>query len=102
MKNIQIIDDADNCVFDIFQATEEEFLLIFPNQTNIAFSEDVWANNNSEALKTTFSNIWQRPIRKVDAMGIHGTLFYGLQEKKKYYPTLKDEEASNPDGTALR
>ena len=30
MKNIQIIDGADNCTFSIFQATDEEFSLIFP------------------------------------------------------------------------
>ena len=29
MKNIQIIDGALNCVYDIFSAEEDEFLLIF-------------------------------------------------------------------------
>jgi hypothetical protein len=35
-------------------------------------------------------------------MGIHGLLFYGLENKKQYYPTRKDQEAVNPDGTRLR
>jgi hypothetical protein len=30
MKNIQIIDGAENATFSIFQATDEEFTLIFP------------------------------------------------------------------------
>ena len=34
--------------------------------------------------------------------GIHGLLFYELESKKAYYPTRKDEEAINPDGTYLR
>jgi hypothetical protein len=32
-------------------------------------------------------------------MGIHGIVFYQLYAKRKYYPTLKDEEAVNPDGS---
>jgi len=37
-----------------------------------------------------------------DAMGMHGTLFYELDFKKPYYPTLRDEEAVNPGGSRLR
>jgi hypothetical protein len=32
MKNIQIIDGAENSVYDIFQATEDEFAVIFPTR----------------------------------------------------------------------
>ena len=32
MKNVQVIDRADNATFSIFQATGEEFVLIFPNE----------------------------------------------------------------------
>jgi hypothetical protein len=35
-------------------------------------------------------------------MGIHGVLFYELLKKRQYYPTLRDEEAINPDGSRLR
>ena len=34
--------------------------------------------------------------------GLHGLLFYGLDEKKRYYPSRRDEEAQNPDGSRLR
>jgi NADPH-dependent ferric siderophore reductase len=30
MKNVQIVDGADNATFAVFQATDEEFRLIFP------------------------------------------------------------------------
>ena len=43
MKNIQIIDGADNCVYDIFACTEEEFALIFPAGTDIAFIDEIYA-----------------------------------------------------------
>jgi len=35
MKNIQVIDRADNCTYSIFGATDEEFESIFPNGTEI-------------------------------------------------------------------
>lgn len=102
MKNIQVIDGAVNCVYDIFAATDEQFDLIFPEGTNIAFIEDIVERLDKKLLKKAFKNIWTRPVRKSEANGIHGIIFYGLIEKKEYYPTLRDEEAINPDGTLLR
>lgn len=102
MKNIQIIDGADNCVYDIFSATDEEFELIFPSGTNIAFIDEVYACGNSSELDDIFGRIWSRRQKKSEVQGIHGTLFYELQMKKVYYPTRIDEAATNPDGTALR
>ena len=40
MKNIEVIDEAENCLFDVFSATEEEFILIFPNGQDIEFADD--------------------------------------------------------------
>lgn len=102
MKNILVIDDARNCVYDIFSATDEEFSLIFKEGTDIAFIDEVFENSDDELLDQVFTNIWDRRIKKKDAHGIHGTLFYHLDEKKQYYPTRRDEEAINPDGTRLR
>jgi hypothetical protein len=99
MKNIQIIDGALNCVYDIFQATESEFNLIFKNGTNIMFSDEL---DNGIEVEKAFENIWARRIPKDTAMGIHGTIFYQMEHKKEYYPTRKDEEAKNPNGSKLR
>ncbi len=30
MKNIQVIDGATNCVYDVFSSSEAEFRLLFP------------------------------------------------------------------------
>ena len=102
MKNIQIIDGAVNAVFDIFQATEQEFNLIFPLHQDIAFIDEVYERENSEILDRAFKSIWTRRMSKTNVQGIHGTLFYQLEKKKIYYPTRKDEEAVNPDGIKLR
>jgi len=102
MKNIQIIDGAINCVYDIFAATDEEFALIFTNGTDIAFIDEVISRHDEAAIDEAFKRIWSRPVQKSQATGIHGLLFYELEEKKQYYPNRRDEEAINPDGTRLR
>jgi hypothetical protein len=100
MKNIQVIDGADNCVYDIFAATDEA--LIFRSGEDVAFIDEVMAHGAEADLDLAFSSIWKRRVRKAEAMGIHGILFYELEHKKQYYPTRRDEEAKNPDGTQLR
>jgi hypothetical protein len=102
MKNIQVIDGAINSTYDIFAVTDEEFLLIFPSGHDVAFIDEVYSRSNSQELDLVFNVIWKRRIPKCEVDGIHGLLFYGLEEKKNYYPTRKDEEAVNPDGTRLR
>ena len=102
MKNIQVIDSALNCVYDVFAATDEEFALIFPSGQDIAFIDEVLARGEATALDEAFRNIWLRRIPKINANGIHGVLFYENEHKKVYYPTRRDEEAVNPDGTRLR
>lgn len=102
MKNIQVIDGALNAVYDIFAATDIEFGLIFPDGHDVAFIGEVQARGNEKELDEALARIWRRRIPKRDAMGIHGTLFYELDHKKQYYPTRRDEEARNPDGSHLR
>ena len=41
MKNIQIIDGAENSVYYILQAMDDEFAVIFPNGTDVAFSDEI-------------------------------------------------------------
>jgi hypothetical protein len=102
MKNIQVIDGAENCVYDIFQATDQEFSLIFPDNQDIAFFGEVAEREDTNELNLVFASIWKRRIPKAQANGIHGTLFYELENKMQYYPTRRDEEASNPNGSRLR
>jgi hypothetical protein len=103
MKNIQVIDGAVNCVYDIFTATDEEFALIFPDGHDIAFIDEVYGRHtNDTALNSAFEALWGRRVPKGQAMGIHGLLFYDLEEKKPFYPTRRDEDAENPGGYRLR
>ena len=88
MKNVQVIDGADNCTFSIFQATDEEFGWLFPSPgQDIQFAEDIVIPAGH-----TLTGLWERPIRKADAMGIHGTIFYGFESKRRYFPVSKQEK----------
>src|SRR5579863_2303808 len=76
MKNVQIIDRADNATFSIFQATDSEFDAIFPDGRDIELAEGLFARLGDELARATVEAMWDRPILKREAQGIHGTLFY--------------------------
>jgi hypothetical protein len=102
MKNIQVIDGAQNAVYDIFAATDDVFALVFPSGTDVAFIEDIRQRPDAEEVLKALETIWANRLPKTQVQGIHGILFYGLLTKRHYYPTLRDEEAANPDGSRLR
>lgn len=90
MKNIQIIDRAINCAYDIYSATDEEFLKIFPEpEQDIQFNEDI---EDDEEVRQILARLWKRRVKKSEVHGIHGTLFYQLSEKKPFYPNKKDHD----------
>ncbi len=91
MKNIQIIDDALNATFSLFQATDEEFDALFPDDRDIEFIEDFLERVGEHQVGTVLAAIWERPILKRDAQGIHGTLFYGVGRRKAHLPATKRE-----------
>ena len=90
MKNIQVIDGAMNCPYSIFSVTDEEFLILFPAPgQDVEFIEDVILRAGDLELGKIMEVVWKRLVRKPDVCGIHGTLFYELIHKKKYYPDKK-------------
>ena len=54
MKYLQVIDGADNGVYDIFAATEDEWDLIFPPGTDVAFIEEVYQRHDKVILDKAF------------------------------------------------
>ena len=96
MKNIQVINGALNCTFSVFRATDEEFALLFPEpRQDIQYVEDLAHLADQPEINAALRRIWERPIRKSEAQGIHGTLFYQLERYKKWYRE-KREDAVEP------
>jgi hypothetical protein len=56
MKNIQVIDGALNCVYDIFQASDDDFDRLFGNERYIAFAEGF---EGRDELLPVFERIWR-------------------------------------------
>jgi len=93
MKNIQVIDGANNCSYDIFAVTDEEFKILFPDPgQDIEFIEDAIARVGEDKLGAIMRSVWPRRIKKPDVNGIHGTIFYQLFWKKRFYPNKRDDD----------
>jgi hypothetical protein len=93
VKNILIIDGAENCEYAIYAVTEDEFTKIFPeNRQNVEFIEDLVERIGDGGVASLMAPVWKREVKKPDVRGIHGTLFYQLYWKKKFYPTKNDQE----------
>lgn len=91
MRNIQIIDGAANATYSLFQATEEEFGAIFPNGQDMELAEDLFERLGEKAAALLLASVWERPILKRDALGIHGTLFYDNEHRRRHMPASKRE-----------
>lgn len=91
MKNIQVIDGADNTEYPIYAVTNDEFAKMFLGERqNVEFIEDLIDRLGETEAASLFRNVWPRRLEKPKVCGIHGTLFYGLLWKKKYYPTKNE------------
>ena len=91
-----MIDGAQNCTFSIFQATDEEFSLIFPGPgQDMEYAEDLEARQIVRRFFRALSAVWERPIRKQEALGIHGTLLYQLERYKQWYPEKREDAVTS-------
>ncbi len=82
MMNVQVIDGAMNCTYSSYAFTDDEFAKMFhaPGQ-DIEFIDDAEERLGAEELGKILGLVWERPVRKSEAQGIHGTLFYELEYK---------------------
>jgi len=91
MKNIQVIDGADNCTYDIYSISEDKFLILFPNERqNVEFIEDVFKRLGDEFAGNLLADLWGAPCSKSSVEGIHGTLFFQLENKREFYPSKRE------------
>ncbi|HWG16218.1 MAG TPA: hypothetical protein VN678_00055 [Acidobacteriaceae bacterium] len=92
MKNVQIIDGAENAAYSIFQIDDAGFSEIFPGDgQDIELIEDYIGREGEARASEVLSMMWKSPIHKRDVKGIHGTLYYDYQQKGKYLPITKRE-----------
>jgi len=92
VKNVMIVDGAANCSYDVFAMSDDDFDVIFPDGTDIAFIEEVGERESQTVLDPLFRRLWACPVLRSKARGIHGILFYELAAKMRYYPTRRDSD----------
>lgn len=80
-----------NATFSVFQATAEEFEAIFPNGRDMELVEDLIYRLGEDAAGAVLAPLWDRPILKRDALGIHGTLFHDNEDRRAHIPPSKHE-----------
>ena len=72
--------------------------MLFPEPgQDIQYAEDL---PEQEEIALALKSIWERPIRKRDANGIHGTLFYQLERYKKVFRE-KREDTVDPSAVSI-
>nr|AJW29891.1 hypothetical protein pLM19O1_p21 [Ochrobactrum sp. LM19] len=91
MKNILIVDGARNATFSVFQATDDEYAIIFPNDQDMELIEDLIQRLGDDEAGRFLAPLWDRPILKREAMGIHGTLFFDNEVARRIIPASKRE-----------
>ncbi len=91
MKNILIVDGAVNATFSVFQATDDEFAVLFPNGEEIEVIEDVIERVGEAVTDEIFARVWERPILKREAQGVHATLIYDEPSRRDYLPISRRE-----------
>jgi len=99
MKNIQVIDGADNCAYDIFSINKRDFKLIFSDaDQDIEFIDDFVERVGESVAQKILSEMWKHIVDKKEAQGIQGTLFYELDIKKKFYPRKMEADLDQNPG----
>lgn len=87
MKNIQVIEGAENCTFDIYAVPREVFEHIFPGRDqDVEFEEDLSARLSSRDKVLVYGQLYKVPLDRKCISGIHGTLFLQLHDRAKYFP----------------
>ena len=92
MKNVQIIDGSTNCTFSVFQFSDEQFTQIFAGHgQDIAFADEIHDRLSLADAAKAFEGVWDRPVDKQKMVGLHGTIFYGFEDRRECFPATRRE-----------
>jgi hypothetical protein len=98
MKNIQIIDRAENGSFSIYTTPDHIFQQLFPQSgQDVEFLEDVIDRIGKKKTGELIKYTWNSRQEKSEVQGIHGTLFMDMNNRKVFYPNKKESDLDNPE-----
>ena len=97
MKNILVVDGAENCAFSVCRIDHADFAIVFPNPgQDVEFIEDLVGRIGDARTAGVVQRSTTRRIHKRDAIGVHGTLFFGLPDRRKYFPNKREDDVDGP------
>jgi hypothetical protein len=97
MKNMQVIEPAENCGFSVYAVEESDFHQIFPNPVqDVEFVEDIAQRLGESSAGALIIRATSVRRTKTEIQGIHGTLFFGYEKRKKWFPTKRDVDLDQP------
>lgn len=98
MKNVQVIDGAGNCTFPVYAVSENDFATLFPLPgQNVEFAQDLAKRvGGDRAAGQIIQRVTAKHVAKENVVGIHGTLFIDLPERRKYFPTKHESDVFVP------
>jgi hypothetical protein len=97
MKNILVIDGAENCCYSVCLMDDQDFRVVFPGrEQDIEFIEDLVRRVGKKRAGDIVLRSTVRRIPKRDAIGIHGTLFFGLRNRRKHFPNRRESDIEQP------
>jgi hypothetical protein len=92
-RNIQVIDGAINSTFDVFEISDEQYNILFPNGRNVSFLDDF---PHLEDDAEFWFNLYSTKLEKSKVIGIHGTLHStGSYIEKTEFPNRKESDVFN-------
>ncbi|HUI87502.1 MAG TPA: hypothetical protein VLX61_02130 [Anaerolineales bacterium] len=97
MKNFMVIDGAQNSTYDIFGIDKTTFDIVFPDNSDIAFLDEVSSRVKALGLDEVdfFNKLYSNKLQKRNIRGLHGILLStGSPSRKEYYPTRKESDVS--------
>ncbi len=98
MKNIQIVDSAVNAAFSIYTIPDDIFHQLFSEEgQNVEFIEDVVQRLGENHAGKLMKYTWNSRVEKSLVQGIHGTLFFGMKNKKCFYPNKRESDLENAE-----
>jgi len=102
MKNIQVIDGADNATYAICAAEDDQFDIIFPGGTDMEFIGDLFDRVGDAAADRVAGSLWNHVVPKDLVIGIHGTLIYEQFVKRDYFLSKRSTELDRVDSVSYR
>ncbi len=99
MRNVQVIDSAQNCSYSVYEVVEADFVALFNRHfdgQDVCFVEDLIDLYGETEAGSLLVRATRRRLDKQKITGIHGTLFVGLGHRRVYFPTRGELDLDAP------